>query len=67
MCAEVFTSSFVSCKTQHCVIEFGETGPRGPQVATGLIEREAAWRKLTTLEARGTCGLFTVREANLGG
>lgn len=32
-----FLSSFVSCKTQHCVIEFGKIGPRGMEVATGLI------------------------------
>lgn len=37
VCVEIFTSSFVSCKTQHCVIEFGKIGPRGMEVATGLI------------------------------
>lgn len=31
------TNSFVSCKTQHSVMEFRKIRPRGMEVATGLI------------------------------
>lgn len=26
VCVEIFTSSSVGCKTQHCVMEFGKNG-----------------------------------------
>lgn len=45
MCVEIFTSSFVSCKTQQCVIELGKIGPRGMDAATGLMESEALHRQ----------------------